>query len=317
MIRKSGPFVLQKITDQYPQYSRWLADQIRNIDELPDFRDDKSIFVMSDYGGEHKHAVFNTYSFLISSVDRLSAFKRETHVLREKHGLNAPFKEFAYKDLAYGPIQRSLGEFLRISDQSVHGVLVTVSVEKSVPSLFGPEKSAAQQGLVDLLFANDLGQWGRGEAEKLLRICHPIAMFLALLTHSGQKFVWMSDRDAITDDGSKRTFENTQRVFLHALQMYTDNEYEVFGFAKPFEKESFTSDLLSLTDLAAGALQDVLQQLKAKNVRDHVGKRQIIRWLGTPRASLQKVNILFQMDAGKLVCANVVLKAKQGALAGS
>ena len=317
MARKSGPFVLPKIIDQYPQYSRWLAEQIRNLDALPDFRDDKSIFVMSDYGGEHLHAVFNTYSFLISSVDKLSGFKRETHILREKQGLNAPFKKFAYKDLAYGPIQRSVGEFLRISNQYIHGVLVTVSVEKCVPSLFGPEKGAAQRGLVDLLSANDLGQWGCGEAEKLLRICHPIAMFLALLTHSGQKFLWMTDRDAITDDGSKRTFENTQRIFLHALRMYTDNEYEIYGFAKPFEKEPFTSDLLSLADFAAGAIQDVLQHLKARSVRDHAGKRQIIRWLGTPSASLQKVNILFQMDAGKLVCANVLLKAKEKALVDS
>jgi hypothetical protein len=309
-MRKSGPFVLQKITDQYPQYSRWLADKICNIEELPDFSDDKSIFVMSDYGGEHPHAVFNTYSFLISSLDRMSRFKHEMHVLRERHGLNAPFKKFAYKDLAYGPMGRSLEEFLHISDQHVHGVLVTVSVETSVPSLFGPEKSATQRGLVDLLSANDLGEWGSGEAEKLLRICHPVAMFLALLTHTGQKFLWMSDRDTITDDGSKRTFENSQQVFLHALRMYTDNEYEIYGFAKPFEKEPFTSDLLSLADFAAGAVQDVLQHLKAENVKDHAGKRQIIKWLGTASTSLQKVNILFQMDAGKLVCANVFLKAK-------
>lgn len=310
MIRKAGPFELPKITDQYPMYSRWLAERIRNLDGLPDFSDDKSIFVMSDYGGEHKNAAFNTYAFLISSVDKLSKFQRETHVLRDSHGLSDPFKKFAYKDLGYGPIARSLREFLCIADQSIHGVLVTISVEKSVPSLFGPQKKTAQQGLVDLLSAHGLGAWGHSEAEKLLRVCHPIAMFLAVLTHSGQKFLWMSDRDAITEDGSERTFGNTQGVFLHALRMYTDNEYDICGFAKPFEKEPFTSDLLSLTDFAAGAIQDVLQHLKANDVKDSAGKRQIIKWLGTPSSFLEKVNLLFKMDGGTLVCGNVMLKAK-------
>ncbi|MFY9561712.1 MAG: hypothetical protein WAQ52_15875 [Terriglobales bacterium] len=315
-IRKSGPFELRKIADHYPLYSRWLADKIQKLDKLPDFSEDERVFVMSDYGGEHKTAAFNTYAFLIASVDKLAVFKRETHALREAHGLNAPFNEFAYKKLGYGPIGRALTEYLRISDKYIHGVLVTISVEKCIPSLFGPQKRTAQQGIVDLLSANDLGNWGPHEAEKLLRVCHAIAMFLALLTHSGQKFLWMSDRDAITEDGGVRTFENTQRVFLHALRMYTDNEYEICGFAKPFEKDPFTSDLLSLADFGAGAIQDVLQSLKAGDVKDNMGKRQIIRWLGTSSPFLSKLNLVFKMDGGKMICGNVLLKAKNRRLAG-
>jgi len=238
-------------------------------------------------------------------------FKRETNTLRALHGLNTPFKEFAYKDLAYGPVERSLDGFLRISDRYIHGALVTVSVDKSIPSLFGPTKKAAQQGLVDLLSANDLGEWGHDEAEKLLRVCHAIAMFLALLTHSGQRFLWMSDKDAITEDGGERNFSNTQSVFVHALRMYTDNEYEIYGFAKPFEKEPFTSDLLSLADFAAGGIQDVLQiRLKAKDVKDSAGKRRIIRWLGSSSLFLSKVNLVFMMNGEAMTCANVVLSAK-------
>ncbi|MGA2982029.1 MAG: hypothetical protein ABSD76_20735 [Terriglobales bacterium] len=309
-IQKSGPFALPKITDQYPLYSRWLAERIQKLEELPDFSEDERIFVMSDYGGEHKTAAFNTYAFLIASVDKLAVFERETHALRETHRLNAPFVEFAYKKLGYGPIDRALTEYLRISDRYIHGVLVAVSVEKCVPSLFGPQKRPAQQEIVDLLSANDLGDWGPAEAEKLLRVCHAIAMFLALLTRTGQKFLWMSDRDAITEDGGRRSFDNTRQVFLRALRMYTDNEYEIYGFAKPFEKDPFTSDLLSLADFAAGAIQDVLQSLKTNDVGDKMGKRQIIRWLGTSSPFLSKLNLIFKMDEGKMVCGNVLLTAK-------
>jgi len=309
-IQKSGPFALPKITDQYPLYSRWLAERIQKLEELPDFSEDERIFVMSDYGGEHKTAAFNTYAFLIASVDKLAVFERETHALRETHRLNAPFVEFAYKKLGYGPIDRALTEYLRISDRYIHGVLVAVSVEKCVPSLFDPQKRPAQQEIVDLLSANDLGDWGPAEAEKLLRVCHAIAMFLALLTRTGQKFLWMSDRDAITEDGGRRSFDNTRQVFLRALRMYTDNEYEIYGFAKPFEKDPFTSDLLSLADFAAGAIQDVLQSLKTNDVGDKMGKRQIIRWLGTSSPFLSKLNLIFKMDEGKMVCGNVLLTAK-------
>jgi hypothetical protein len=92
--------------------------------------------------------------------------------------------------------------------------------------------------------------------------------------------------------------------------MYTDNEYEIYGFAKPFEKDPFTSDLLSLADFAAGAIQDVLQSLKTNDVGDKMGKRQIIRWLGTSSPFLSKLNLIFKMDEGKMVCGNVLLTAK-------
>jgi len=309
-IRRLGPFGFPKITSNYPLYSRWLAEKIQKLDELPDFSEDKRIFVMSDYGGEHETAAYNTYAFLISSVDKLSVSKHESNTLRDTYHLSSPFKEFAYKDLGYGPIRDSLGEYLRIADTCVHGVLVTISVERCIPSLFGPEKRSARQGIVDLLLSNNLGKWKPNEAEKLLRVCHAIAMFLALLTHSGQKFLWMSDEEAITQDGGGRTFENTQQVVLHALRMYTDNEYEIYGFAKPFEKEPFTSDLLSLADFAAGAIQDVLQSLKTDDVKDNMGKRQIIRWLGTSSPFLSKLNLIFKMDGGKMVCGKVALRAK-------
>ncbi len=102
-IRKSGPFKLSKITDQYPFYSWRLAEEIQKIDELPDFSEDTRILVMSDYGGEHETAAFNTYAFLICSFDKSSVFQHETNSLREAHGLNSPFHEFAYKKLKCGP----------------------------------------------------------------------------------------------------------------------------------------------------------------------------------------------------------------------
>ncbi len=287
-----------------------MAERIQKLEELPDFSEDERIFVMSDYGGEHKTAAFNTYAFLICSFDKSSVFQHETNALREAPGLNTPFQEFAYKKLKCGPKNRALDAFLKISDKYIHGVLVTISVEKGIPSLFGPQRGDAQQEIVNLLAINDFGKWKPNVAEKLLRIYHALAMFLAVLTHSGQKVLWMSDRDATNEDTRQRTSENMQSLFVQILSMYTDNVYDIAGFAKPFVGEPFTSDLLSIADFAAGAIQDVLQSLKSNDVADNVGKRQIIRWLGTSSPFLSKLNLIFKMDGGKIVCGNVLLKAK-------
>lgn len=308
---KFGPFVFQKITDQYPFYSRLLAEEIHKIESLPDFNNDKAIFVMSDYGGEHKAADFSTYAFLISSADKQTIFKEKTLSLRNANGLNEPFIEFAYKNLRYGSIKRALDQYLSVSDRFIHGVLITISIDKSIPSMFGEERREAQRQIADTLSKNDLGNWKGSEGEKLLRVCHPIAMFLALLTKEGQKFLWMSDKDAINEDGNDRSFENTQHVFIHALRMYTDNKYDIYGFAKPIDKDPFTYDLLSLTDFAAGAIQEVLQhRIKGRDIKINEEKSKIIRWLGTSSPFLKKVNLIFIKNGETISSGNVKLLAK-------
>jgi hypothetical protein len=308
---KVGPFELPKIADEYPLYSKLLAEEIRKIESLPNFDNDKAVFIMSDYGGEHAGADFSTYAFLISSADKQAIFKAKTLALRKTFGLNSPFKEIAYKDLRYGPIGRTLDQYLKISDDFIQGVLVTISIDKSIPSMFGEEKKGAQRQITDILAKSHLGNWKSNEAEKLLRVCHPIAMFLALLTRQGQKFLWMSDQDSINSDGKEHNFENTRQVFVRVLRMYTDNEYDIYGFAKPFTHDPFTHDLLSLTDFAAGAIQEVLQNaVKGKPVNVNQGKEQIMRWLGTPSRFLKKVNLFFVKNGETFSVGNVKLTPK-------
>ncbi len=285
---------LEKITEQYPLYSRLLAQQIETHQKLPDFSNEKSLFIMSDYGGEHEAADFYTYSFLITPPDRLFEFKKKSAEMRQSLGLDNPFKEFSYKDLQSTRVKKALDCYLEISNNLISGILVTISIEKNIQSIFGKVKRETQGQIRKILLDNQLGDWKGPVAEKLFRICHAIAIYLALLSKSGQKILWMSDHDSINADGNKRDFKDTQKIFLKILQMYTDNKYDINGFAKSFEKDPFTHDLLSLTDFSAGGIQEVFQsKIKGRNNNANEEKQKIIKWLGTPSSKLFKDNFVF------------------------
>ncbi|GAB2192072.1 hypothetical protein MAH1_36810 [Sessilibacter sp. MAH1] len=190
-------FEIPKVSEEHPLYGRLLAREISKLTSLPDFSEDKGVFILSDFGGEHKGANFSTYSFLICSADKRAVFENEVIKIRKKYKLNDPWKELGYKDLRYGPIKRALDEILDAADRLTHGLLLTVSIDKNIESLFGLNKKEAHSEIVSLFEQNGLGQWKGNEAEKLLRVCHPIALFLSILGENGHKLLWICDHDSI------------------------------------------------------------------------------------------------------------------------
>jgi len=201
---------------------------------------------------------------------------------------------------------------LNAADKLTHGLLLTVSIDKNIESLFGLNKKEAHSEIVAQLQENDLGKWKGNEAEKLLRVCHPIALFLSLLGENGHKLLWICDHDSINEDGKERDFSHTQLVFKHTLAMYSDNQYEILGFAKPFDGDAGTSDLLSLTDFSAGAIQEVLQsEITKKEINVSEEKAKIVKWMGTESEFLKKVNLVFvKQDDGDWGVGAVELTAK-------
>jgi len=311
-IIKTGPFKIPKLTDDYPLYGKLLAREIEKLVSLPDFSRDKGLFILSDFGGEHKESDFTTYSILICSADKRSVFDKETCDLREKHALNTPWKEYGFKDLRYGPIKRSLGEFLDLSNKYIHGLLLTISIDKKIESVFGFNKKDSHQDILKLFREADMGEWKGNEAEKVLRVCHAIAIFMSVLAYEDQKFLWLCDKDAINEDGKIRDFSHTQKILVHCLSMYSDNLYEIYGFAKPFETDAGTTDLLSITDFSAGIIQEILQgELKGKDIQLSEEKSKLVRWMGTESTFLTKLNLVFtKQGQEKWGVGTVVLQAK-------
>lgn len=291
-INKSSPFDLPMVTPEYPYFSHRLTDLVRQINELPDFSDDKGVAVMSDFGGEHSTAHFNTYSFLFLAYDKIGPFAKKVQELREKHGLLEPYGEFAYKKLKYGPKSRALSEYLRLVDNFIHGAIVTVAIDKKIGTVFAADKQQAHPIMIEHLLSNSLGTWDGHAAEKVLRVCNILAVFTSLLVTDKQKFIWYSDSDSINEDGKNRKFSDTQMIFLRVLALYTDRGFCGGGFGKSFTEKSHLDDLLSVPDLAAGLIQDLLQaQRTAEEIPGGDEKIALMKWIASPSKFLSKITL--------------------------
>lgn len=302
-IVKYGPFTLPAITPEYSLFSHLLSHAVSQIRALPDFSDDTKIAVMSDFGGEHKEAQFNTYSFLLMAYNKVGPFEAKVRELRAKYDLLDPYSEFAFKDLSFGPRSRALPGFLHLIDNFIHGAVVTVAIDKNVGTVFGKSKKEAHAVIEKQLTAMDLGKWKGATAEKMLRVCHAIAVFTALTTQGKQRLLWYCDDDAINEDSRERRFEHTQKIFASVLGMYCQHEFEILGFGKSFPGKSHLDDLLSIPDLAAGVVQDLLQAHDTRSDTIPAGRKKeaLIRWIATQGKYLSKITIqISELPNGEL-----------------
>ncbi|WP_256262770.1 hypothetical protein [Pseudomonas gingeri] len=286
---KHPPFNVSYIGEKHPLIAHLFAQVASQITELPDFSRDKKIAVFSDFGGEHKGASFLTYSFLIISYDKISPFIEAVADLRRAHNILDPYSEFEYKDLNYGPRKRALPEFLKIVDSLLHGALITVAVDKNIESLFGENKKSVLTQLKQEFVEAGLGDWKFDPAEKALRICHAISFFASLTTHNDQRLLWYCDNDTVNDN--EVFFNDTKNILNRTLGLYIKHSFEILGFAKSFKGKSHLDDLLSITDLAAGVIQDLLAGHHTKNDQINENRVPLMKWLIERSGFLTKITI--------------------------
>jgi hypothetical protein len=292
-IKRPAPFDLSVITSEYPYFSQLLAYAVSQIKELPDFSDDEKIAVMSDFSGEHKGAHFNTYSFLILAYNKVGPFMEGVEQLRRKYGLLDPYSEFSFKKLSSGARSRALPEFLRLVDNFIHGVVITIAIDKQIDTVFGGSKKDTYPIIEEQLAARRYGKWKGAAGEKVLRVCHSIALFVALTTRKNQRLLWYCDKDGINENARDRSFSDTQKIFLHILGMYSRHKFDLIGFGKSFDDKSHLDDLLSIPDFAAGVVQDLLKAHKTgdDNVPGGDEKIALLKWIATQGKFLSKITI--------------------------
>ena len=252
----------------------------------------KSVGVYSDYGGEHSGSSFYTYSILLTNTNPLEC--SWLGELRQRYGLGTT--EIAFKNLSFGPADRALSAYLANVDLSVVGLLCTLVVDKGLRSLFGA-MGHNKNSLTKLLKESNLGEWKIAPAEKLFRVTTIIAYLLGLLGDDEQRLFWMTDHDAISPNAPKHreALDLLSRILPH----YNQNSYKVYGGARPFEHTienggMYFTDFLSITDLAAGALEQYFSSDRKTQGRP-VGKEgsdKVLRWLAHQGVGLKKQTFL-------------------------
>ncbi|MCX2709044.1 hypothetical protein [Pseudomonas sp. DCB_BG] len=307
VIMKHPPFDTSHIGNEHPSIAQLLAHAASQLKELPDFALDEKVAVISDFGGEHKEADFYTYSFLIVSYSKIGPFIDAITELRRKHNILEPYSEFAFKDLNYGPRKRALPEFLDIADSLLHGALVTLAVDKKIESLFGKTKKTAYPNIKKTFIDAGLGDWKFEPAEKALRISHAISFFASLTTHNNQRLLWYCDNDATNDN--EKFFNDTKAILNSTLSMYLTHTFEILGFAKSFSVKSHLDDLLSIADLSAGIIQDIMTRHHSESDQIQEKKIPLLKWLTKRSTFLTKITIqMLQLPNGDLGSSLVSFK---------
>jgi hypothetical protein len=293
------------LAGQYPAIAETLQEHIKRSDRrqrlvLPDLQafGNQTVAVFTDYGGETKDAKYFTYSTLVCGWNLTSDFLQMMKVVREQHSLGV--KEIAFKDFRMGQLQRALPGYLAALN-AVPGFLFTLAVDKRLGSLFGPETKEGRDEIARQLKQLDVGERKPEVNEKLLRVVHTAAFLTGLLAHDGHKIVWVTDHDSISP--SPEMHERTLKLFEHVLSTYARQGYTfpLLGGAFPFDDRDLdTLDLLSATDIVAGALDQYLSQpenMAPADILVKQGCERVLQWLAHDGLGLKKMNVVMRPGA--------------------
>lgn len=280
---------------EMPGIAHFLEDGFKARDKqgkllLPDLSAllNTAVGIYSDYGGEDPASRCFTYSFLICAYHSLGPFKEKMAELRKSSRIGQ--KEIAFKDFRHGPLRRLLPAYLRLTDQYISGLLFTLVVDKSIPSLFGPGNAETFIKMAEALEQSGYGPLTHKVAEKLFRVVHCIAFLIALLAYPGQKIFWMMDHDAIGETPERHS--KLLEILLKVLPLYTNKSFGFLGGARPFTPRTFEElDLLSVSDIAAGALAQYITGIDTvgqENAQIKPGADHVLRWLCHNSVTLKK-----------------------------
>jgi hypothetical protein len=225
--------------------------EFQELSSIPSLRNTDRIFIGSDYGGNDKSSSFLSYSFIICDLNSLENWiEANAHIRRNFLGDN---RRMAYKKLNDGKRSQALVPFLNAANQ-IDGMVFTLLLDKQIDSylLFQPTPDHSPT------------PWKKGPFIKAILLCNLVSMLISGLACSGQKISWSTDHDEIVS--------NTKQINeLERLLGFTLSKYigfippEVkFGTAQADLGEEILEDLLSLPDLAAGAMGDLFTKARSE-----------------------------------------------------
>lgn len=241
-----------------------INDVLTRIDRLtphalPDLRRGKTLFVGSDFSGDHKTADFLALSFLFADLASLDSWENiRTETRRE---FLSDGRRISYKALGDRKRRHIMLSFLQAAN-TIHGIVVTILIDKRLPSLFWGEKGPDFSD-PELARYRD---WKPASLEKLLCAIHFCAFFVAGLSGERQDVLWFSDEDEIAPNDHRIT--RVAVMFANVLAHYLGHNmgHIRFGTTRSDDGSRSLEDLVSIPDLAAGMLVEVLTKMASKDI---------------------------------------------------
>jgi hypothetical protein len=227
------------------------ALDLRRSAALPCFDHAQQLLIGSDYGGQHANSRYESLAFVVADAGALHPWFRARATLREQYLSDG--RRMSFKSLNDWLRMEVLPEFLAAADL-IPGLLLVVLFDKRIGTIFAPDEAHD----ADAPLRQQLSQWPARTQEKLLRICHVVALVVAGLTREFQNILWVTDQDDIAANVERHTL--FVKIFGNISSHYLQH---MLGHLRIATTASDTGsrdieDFVSIADLAAGAVCHVL-----------------------------------------------------------
>ncbi len=223
---------------------------------FPDFSATDTLFIFSDYSGDHSQSKFFAYSFLISDADSVGVFSHSQKKFWEDNSLGD--RIINYKNLKDNIRAKALVPFLKFSND-LNGILFSVIIPKRLQQLFMVTPGSKTE--------NILLAWNKAQTkEKLLRLIHFITILLNGLSKPHQNIFWITDNDDIVANDLQLTAGTNLFANLSSQYLYHDLGHFRFGRKGNESSAKELSKLCSIPDLASGALTELLNHYSKLNL---------------------------------------------------
>ena len=264
----------------------------KNPGLFPDLSSDKTIFVFSDYS--QIRGTYKTYSYFIigrSGADYFNGLRKQL-----RRDFRLANRRMSYKNLGDKRKLRALPAFLSCAG-AVSGVLVTFAVDARIKYMFAEPFFQAWP---------DLSKYNKNVVEESLRVVHFGAQAIMTVFSTQQNIVWFTDCDAIVaNEKYGQLFGNMAEATIRRIFMPQEDIGQIaFGLANIDDGTLEIEDFIAIPDLVAGALCEMLEQLKISDLRiipKLVLKKPTIKekadticaWIGNAGCPLKKFGIVF------------------------
>jgi hypothetical protein len=253
-----------EISSELSGFMRDFSENIRRMEFrypelLPDIREGNTIFIGSDYGGQHNLAKHETYTFILADLDNCLVWENLRQDWRKTFLRDG--RRISYTRLNDRRCMRALPSFLQATD-SIPGLIAAILVDKRIKTLFEPIKSDTIHKSLKKICSH----WKSPVFERLLRIMHFVSLFLSGLSKPYQNVIWISDEDEIVPNDRRLT--EAVKLFGIVSSPYLNYTLGHFrwGTTKLDSKERQLEDLVAVADLVSGSLSSILTKYKEQNM---------------------------------------------------
>jgi hypothetical protein len=230
--------------------------ETRHPEALPNLRAAECLFVGSDYGGEHRDAIYHTIAFLMADIAQCGAWQSTREHIRINWRLGR--RRMAFKNMNDSVRTKAFHDFLE-SANMIPGMLIVFAIHKRCGSLFG---SGDRLDPTTLEF-EPLRTLSAPIAEKLMRVVSLLSLLIAGFSAPGQDVFWATDEDAIAANACR------VRHLVDALALVSSNllDHDLghlrVATAEQDMGDLSLEDLLAIPDIAAGGLSGALSNMFA------------------------------------------------------